>query len=74
MGIKFLAPSLRPFASQEQLQGRLVIDGPSLAYHILRLARHKAEASSILDLPSYSVLGATTTRWLDGLQARGLNV
>lgn len=74
MGIKGLAVRLKPFASQEQLKGRIVIDGPALAYHILHLARRKAGASSILDHPTDTVLGTTTTRWLDSLQALGLDV
>lgn len=76
MGIKGLAHVLRKFASQEQLSGRVVIDGPALAYHILWLARVETSSgiSTILKDPTYTTLGATVTRWLDSLQAHGLDV
>lgn len=75
MGIKGLSTALRRFASQESLQGhRVVIDGPALAYHILWIARVEAGVSTILDNPTYTVLGDTTTRWLDSLQSHGIEV
>lgn len=74
MGIQGLSSALKKLASQETLLGRVVIDGPSFAYHILHLSRLGAGVSSILENPSYSVLGATATKWLDRLQDHGLEV
>lgn len=71
MGIRGLAGLLKPFASQAQLRGRVVIDGPGLAYHILTVARAQAGVSTVLDEPTYSVLGQTATRWLDELESCG---
>lgn len=72
MGIRGLTALLKQFASQRQLRGRVVIDGPALAYHILWVAR--LNASTLLDEPRYSVVGATATQWLDSLQSYGLQV
>lgn len=72
MGIRGLASALKQFASREQLRGRVVIDGPALAYYILRVAR--LDVSTILDEPTYALLGETATQWLDSLQSCGLDV
>lgn len=72
MGIRGLANVLRQFASQEELCGRVVIDGPALAYHILGIAR--LNVLTILDEPTYSVLAKIATQWLDSLQSHGLEV
>lgn len=72
MGIRGLAHVLKQFASREELRGRVVIDGPALAYHILGIARRNV--LSILDEPTYSVLATTATQWLDSLQSHRLEV
>lgn len=72
MGIRGLANTLRQFASREELEGRVVIDGPALAYHILGIAR--LNALTILDEPTYAVLANTATQWLDSLQSHRVEV
>lgn len=74
MGIRGLTPALRPYATRLRLHGRVVIDGPALAYHILHVARAEAATSNPLEEPSYSVLGSTAIRWLDELQSHGIQV
>lgn len=74
MGIRGLTATLKPFAARSDLRGRLVIDGPALAYHILHLCRVELMSSTALEEPSYSVLGSTVIRWLDSLQDCGLEV
>lgn len=72
MGIRGLTNLLRRYASREELCGRVVIDGPALAYHILWIASHNV--STILDEPTYSVLVTTAIQWLDRLESHGLQV
>lgn len=72
MGIRGLANVLRQFASREELRGRVVIDGPALAYYILGIAR--LNVLTIIDEPSYPLLATTVTQWLDSLQSHGLEV
>lgn len=74
MGIRGLTAVLRPLASRSEICGRVVIDGPSFAYHILHVARVQAGVSTALEEPTYSVLGATAVRWLDSLQSHGINM
>lgn len=63
---------LRQYASREHLCGRVVIDGPALAYHILWIARRNV--SNILEEPTYAVLAATAIQWLDRVASHGLEV
>lgn len=74
MGIPRLTSMLRSYASQAPLQGRVVVDGPALAYHVLHIARLEAATRTAVDEPSYAVLGATAIRWLDTLQSCGVQV
>ncbi|ROW09808.1 hypothetical protein VMCG_02311 [Cytospora schulzeri] len=62
MGIRGLTATLKSFASRSELRGRVVIDGPALAYHILHLSRVELASSTALEEPSYSVLGSTAIR------------
>lgn len=63
---------LKHYAAREELCGRVVIDGPALAYHILWVARLNVSSSTILDEPTYSVLAATVLQWLGSLQSHGV--
>ncbi|KAF3767477.1 hypothetical protein M406DRAFT_69621 [Cryphonectria parasitica EP155] len=74
MGIRGLTAALKPFASRSELRGRVVIDGPGLAYHILTVARAQAGVSTVLDEPTYAVLGQTAAWWLDELQSCGVTI
>ncbi|KAJ4389927.1 hypothetical protein N0V93_007399 [Gnomoniopsis smithogilvyi] len=72
MGIRGLTNVLKQYASREELCGRVVIDGPAMAYHILWIARHNV--ATILDEPPYSLLAATAIQWLNRLESHGLEV
>lgn len=74
MGIRGLTVTLKPFASRAELTGRVVIDGPALAYHILHISRVELSSSTTLEEPSYSVLGSKVVQWLDSLQDCGIEV
>lgn len=74
MGVRGLTNILRPLASRSELRGRVVIDGPAFAYHIVHLARVEIGVSTPLEEPTYAVLGSTALRWLDDLQSRGVQV
>lgn len=74
MGIRGLTASLRPFAARSELAGRIVIDGPALAYHILFACRLESRVSTVLKDPSYSALGSKAIQWLDDLQSHGCQV
>ncbi|KUI68290.1 hypothetical protein VM1G_04144 [Cytospora mali] len=74
MGIRGLTSTLKPFASRSELRGRVVIDGPALAYHILHICRVSLASSTALEEPPYSVLGSTAIQWLDGLHDCGIEV
>lgn len=74
MGIRGLTATLKPFAARSELHGRVVIDGPALAYHILHICRVELASSTTLEEPSYSALGSRATEWLDSLQGCGLGV
>ncbi|KAJ0113970.1 hypothetical protein J7T55_010214 [Diaporthe amygdali] len=69
MGIRGLTASLRPFAARSELAGRIVIDGPALAYHILFACRLESRVSTVLKDPSYFALGSKAIQWLDDLQS-----
>ncbi|OIW32499.1 hypothetical protein CONLIGDRAFT_678894 [Coniochaeta ligniaria NRRL 30616] len=73
MGIPRLRQLLEPYAEQVDLKGRdIVIDGPALVYHILYQCL--GHATSLFNLPSYSLLGQTAIRWLNELSKAGANI
>lgn len=74
MGIPRLTSMLRPYASNAQVQGPVVIDGPALAYHILHLARVEAGTKTAVDEPSYEALGSMAIKWLNTLLLCGIQV
>lgn len=74
MGISGLISALKKAASRTPLRGRVVIDGPAFAYHILHLARVEAGATTALKEPTYSVLGSTALQWLKNLETYGLDM
>lgn len=74
MGIRGLTATLKPFASRSELRGRVVIDGPALAYHILHISRVELASSTALEEPTYSVLASTVIQWLDSLHGCGIEV
>lgn len=74
MGIPGLIHVLKNVASRTELRGRVVIDGPAFAFHILHVARVEAAASTALEEPTYSVLGSTALEWLETLESYGLDV
>lgn len=74
MGIRGLTSTLRPFAERSELSGRVVVDGPGLAYHILHVARVQNAVSTTLEDPSYASLGSAAVQWLDTLQSYGIQV
>lgn len=74
MGIRGLTATLKPFASRSELCGRVVIDGPALAYHILHISRVELASSTALEEPTYSVLASTVIQWLDSLRGCGIEV
>ena len=79
MGIQGLARRLEPYSvrySPQQLGGFFaIIDGPSLAYHALKLALDALDASvSQSRLPSYADINAEAIRWLNSLEAHGIKV
>ncbi len=50
------------------------IDGPGLAYHVLRLCSRKTLRPSPFEQPSYQLLGRTAIEWLDQLESHGISV
>lgn len=74
MGISGLIRVLKTVASRSELRGRVVIDGPAFAYHILHLARVEVDASTALEEPTYSILGSTALRWLENLESYGVDM
>jgi hypothetical protein len=79
MGIQGLARRLEPYAarySPQQLDGfSAIIDGPSLAYHALKLALVASAASASQSrLPSYADINVEAIRWLNSLEDHGIKV
>lgn len=74
MGIRGLTYALKSLVSRAHLRGRVVIDGPGLAFFAHHLARSHAGSSTVLDEPTYATLGQTATKWLDELQSGGLEM
>lgn len=70
MGIPHLKRHLQPYAVASSLDGRhVIIDGPALAYHVLRLCYRSSPGNGPLSQPSYALLGATAVAWLNKLTA-----
>ncbi len=75
MGIPQLKRRLEPYAERAAIKpGDVVLDGPSLAYHILGLCSRATRQTSPFEQPSYELLGRTTIAWLDRIQECGLSV
>ncbi|KAK3353492.1 XPG domain containing-domain-containing protein [Lasiosphaeria hispida] len=75
MGIPHLKRLMEPYAEKEPIRpSYVVIDGPALAYHILRVCSRKTLKTSPFEQPSYELLGKTTIAWLDQIGAYGLYV
>lgn len=64
MGVPYLTTILQPYATSIRLVGQVVvIDGPSLAYHIY----HLCNCDGVL-VPTFELLGRTAVEWLDRLR------
>lgn len=75
MGIPQFKRHLEPYGERCALkQGKVVVDGPALAYHILNLCSRTTRKTSPFEQPSYDLLGRTAIAWLDHIQACGLSV
>lgn len=76
MGIRGLAACLRHYATYGLLDGSsVVIDGPSMAYFVFNRWREKSPGvHSVLDLPSYTVLGDLAISWLDELRNHNVSI
>ncbi|ROT41844.1 hypothetical protein SODALDRAFT_318656 [Sodiomyces alkalinus F11] len=76
MGIPRLLSHLEPYGVEEQLGNvDIIVDGPSLAYHIYRLGSSSTlTARNGRQGPSYSLLGDTAIAWLNRLQEGGFKV
>lgn len=88
MGVPHLAKQLHAFAEFAPLgcksegcslhpsDKKIIIDGPSLAYHIYHcgLAHSPSNLGPIDALPSYEMLGKATVTFLDELQSYGTTV
>jgi len=75
MGIPQFKRHLEPYGERSVLkQGKVVLDGPALAYHVLSLCSRTTRKTSPFEQPSYELLGKTVIAWLDHIQARGLSV
>jgi hypothetical protein len=67
MGIPHLLTHLQPYAVDHPPPGTsLIIDGPSLAYHIWHLCSRSQDAH-----PSHALLVTTCIAWLEALQRHG---
>ncbi|MCJ1469540.1 hypothetical protein MMC07_008173 [Pseudocyphellaria aurata] len=88
MGVAFLAKQLHAFAEFSPLgcksegckehpsEKKIVIDGPSLAYHIYNrgLAHSPSSLSAIDAIPSYDRLGKAALAFLDELECHGATI
>lgn len=73
MGIPKLRQYLEPYAERAIIDPtNVVLDGPALAYHILKLCSRTIRKTSPLEQPSYEVLGRTAIAWLERVQSCGL--
>ncbi|KAH6668658.1 XPG domain containing-domain-containing protein [Plectosphaerella plurivora] len=70
MGIPHLLTHLQPYAVETPLTGTsLIIDGPSLAYHIWHLCSRTQDAR-----PSYALLIKACIAWLNALQSHDTKI
>ncbi|KFA62730.1 hypothetical protein S40285_05010 [Stachybotrys chlorohalonatus IBT 40285] len=70
MGIPNLISTLEPYAEHSRLRGEhVVIDGPALAYNMLRICRGNGAYQ-----PSHGLLGRAVLAWLDKLAACGVTI
>ncbi|KAM7206899.1 XPG domain containing domain containing protein [Naviculisporaceae sp. PSN 640] len=74
MGIPRLKRILEPHAERTKIPAsEIVIDGPSLAYHIYYFLKGNLN-NSPFDQPSNELLGQTAIQWLDRIQSCGHTV
>ncbi|KAK0714989.1 XPG domain containing-domain-containing protein [Lasiosphaeris hirsuta] len=75
MGIPHLRRLIEPYGERKPIRPSYVtIDGPALAYHILKVCSRKTLKTSPFEQPSYKLLGETAIAWLDQIGAYGLYV
>lgn len=76
MGIRNLTTNIKPYSENCVLDtsSRIVIDGPSLAYHIVSLCSPRQGATTPFHQPSYDLLAATALAWLQELERHGPTV
>lgn len=75
MGVPQLKRRLEPYATRSVVRPcNAVLDGPSLAYHVLGLCSRQARRSSPFEQPSYELLGRTAVSWLHQVEACGLSM
>ncbi|TLD27282.1 hypothetical protein PspLS_05083 [Pyricularia sp. CBS 133598] len=76
MGIRNLATNIKPYSKDCVLDSssRIVIDGPSLAYHIISLCSPRQGATTPFQQPSYDLLAGTALAWLKELERHGPTV
>lgn len=67
MGIPYLLSHLQPYGVETPLAGaQIVLDGPSLAYHIWHLCSKRQDVQA-----SHHLISETTLTWLESLQNHG---
>lgn len=75
MGIPQFRRRLDPYAVRAAIEPcNAVLDGPSLAYHILNICSIRTKRTSPFEQPSYGLLGRTAVAWLDRIQECGLTM
>ncbi|EHA55041.1 hypothetical protein MCOR27_005023 [Pyricularia oryzae] len=76
MGIRNLATNIKPYSKDCVLDSssRIVVDGPSLAYHIISLCSPRQGATTPFQQPSYDLLAGTALAWLQELERHGPTV
>ncbi|TLS28530.1 hypothetical protein PpBr36_01356 [Pyricularia pennisetigena] len=76
MGIRNLATNIKPYSQDYVLDSnsRIVIDGPSLAYHIISLCSPRQGATTPFQQPRYDLLADTALAWLQELERHGPTV
>lgn len=75
MGIPGLKRHLQPFATRVDLGNRhVIIDGPALAHHIVRVCWSKTSRGRPFELPLYSQIGESAVAWLDELRSCGVTM
>lgn len=70
MGIPHLISTLEPYAVHKSIDNsKVIIDGPSFAYHVLYICRINQIAH-----PGYAQLGEAAVAWLDNLTSHGISM